>query len=181
MSSPETRYLEDRRKKQVYLSREIIEKGYDPDAFTDYCELLKSSDIDMWALTDLMDCVETFKLRNRPMENPPEVRPQSDSPEPMNVPPVVRVSSLMLPPVKPQQSETTTEPASEPALEEMKLEEAAQPSDSTPVSYPQIGEAEMEEVKVSGHDGRNVYTIPGKLMGDNPISKTKNVRVTVEK
>lgn len=181
MSSPEARYLEDRRKKQIFLSREIIEKGYDPDAFTDYCELLKSSDIDMWALTDLMDCVETFKLRNRPMDNPPEVRQQSDSPEPMDVPAVVRVASLVLPPVNPQPSEPAIEPASEPSLEEVKLTETPADNPESAVSYPQLAEAEMEEVKVSAHDGRTVYTIPGKLMGDNPVSKTKNARVTVEK
>jgi len=180
MTSPEARYLEDRRKKQVFLSREIIEKGYDPDAFTDYCEMLKSSDIDMWALTDLMDCVETFKLRNHPMDNPPEVRPQSDSPEPIDVPTVVRFASMSLPPVKPQPSEPAVEPASEPSLEEVKLSETSADNPDSAVSYPQV-EAGMEEVKVSVHDGRTVYTIPGKLMGDNPISKTKNARVTVEK
>lgn len=182
MSTPEARYVEDRRKKQVFLTREIIDKGYDPDAFTEYCELLKSSDIDMWALQDLMDCVETFKLRNSPMEHPAELHQQSDSPEPMEIPKVVRVQSLVLPPVNVPPAEPVSEPASEPTLDTVKPEETPVSEELPPPGYPHLSmETGMEEIKVSAQDGRPVYTIPGRLISDNPISKTANVRVTVEK
>lgn len=175
MSSREARYLEEKRKKQAFLTTEIIEKGYDPEAFTDYCELLKSSDIDMWALEDLKDCVETFKMRNQPLERLRVQEPsRSESPEPMALPTGVRLST-QLSAVRPQ---NITEPAVEPAVEEEKATPSAPPE---PPVYPSI-ESSMEEVKIGPQEGRpGLYTIPGKLMPANPLSDAKSIRVCVEK
>lgn len=33
--------------KRAYLRQEIVEKGYSPEEFTDYCDNLKGADIDL--------------------------------------------------------------------------------------------------------------------------------------
>ena len=165
--------MDEKRKKQAYLTTEIIEKGYDPDAFTEYCEMLKSSDIDMWALEDLKDCVTSFKVRNQPLERPREAQPRSESPEPVHLPAGVRISRA-LSPVRPQ---AVSEPAVEPAAEE----EKATPQAAAPLSYPHM-DTGMEEVKMLPQDTRpGLYPVAGKLMPANPLSDAKSLRVCVEK
>lgn len=58
-----------RQAKQAYLSKEIIDQGYDADAFIHYCERQKSSDIDEWSLDELKACVNEFTGRSRTFSN----------------------------------------------------------------------------------------------------------------
>ena len=59
----------ERKKKQEYLVKEIIEKGYDPAEFTNFIanEREGGHDVEVWTLPDLKEVVEKFKenLRNR--------------------------------------------------------------------------------------------------------------------
>lgn len=47
--------------KQKYLNEEIIEKNYDPNLFTVFCESQKEPNLDLWTLEELKICVEEFK------------------------------------------------------------------------------------------------------------------------
>jgi hypothetical protein len=47
--------------KQSYLREEVVEAGYDPGLFLDYCNGLKGTDVDNWAFDELRDCVEEFR------------------------------------------------------------------------------------------------------------------------
>lgn len=51
----------ERKRKQDYLREEIIEKQYDPEAFTAFCEEKKGNDIDSWNFEELVNCVIAFK------------------------------------------------------------------------------------------------------------------------
>lgn len=51
---------DDRVKKQAYLKAEIIDKGFDPQAFIEFCEQEKSADIDVWSFDELKNIVGKF-------------------------------------------------------------------------------------------------------------------------
>lgn len=51
--------------KQGFLHEEIIEKGYNGELFLEYCEKLKSSDIDEWEFDELRICVNDFQQESQ--------------------------------------------------------------------------------------------------------------------
>jgi hypothetical protein len=53
--------------KQIYLKEEIIDKGFDPGQFTQYCQTLKGTEIDNYSFDELEEIVLNFQnlvLRN---------------------------------------------------------------------------------------------------------------------
>lgn len=61
---------EDKVKKQQYLNEHIVKAGYDKFEFAEYMAEWKDNgtDIDEWALIELMDMVEDFKRSNKPQK-----------------------------------------------------------------------------------------------------------------
>lgn len=51
---------QERINKQTYLKAEIIDKGFDANAFISFCEQEKGADVDNWSLDELKDCVSRF-------------------------------------------------------------------------------------------------------------------------
>jgi hypothetical protein len=47
--------------KQNYLREEVVEAGYDPGLFLDYCNGLNGTDVDNWTFDGLRDCVKEFR------------------------------------------------------------------------------------------------------------------------
>jgi hypothetical protein len=43
----------ERKAKQTFLKEEILDSGYNPEAFTDFCESHKGADIDKWTFEEL--------------------------------------------------------------------------------------------------------------------------------
>ena len=53
--------MEERSAKQSFLSKEIIEKGYDGDLFMSYCESIKGTEVDDYTLQELKYIVAQFQ------------------------------------------------------------------------------------------------------------------------
>lgn len=51
----------ERAAKQNYLREEILESGYEPSIFVEYCEAQRGSDVDLWSFEDLKACVAEFR------------------------------------------------------------------------------------------------------------------------
>lgn len=62
---------EDRKEKQAYLKKEIIDGDYDADKFAAFLNSKKKngSDINNWRFNDLETIVELFKRCEPPMKN----------------------------------------------------------------------------------------------------------------
>lgn len=60
---------EDRECKQKYLTLEIIEKGYDSETFTQFCESIKGTEIDLYTLEELHEIVKAFQSQHPNIEN----------------------------------------------------------------------------------------------------------------
>jgi hypothetical protein len=58
-----------RQAKQTFLTKSIIDQGYDAESFINFCERQKSSDIDEWSLDELQACVENFTNPQRKFSN----------------------------------------------------------------------------------------------------------------
>lgn len=75
----------DRELKQNFLYHEILEKEFDADAFTAFCEERKGADIDLWTYEELAGCVNEFKKIHEFL--PPKTSPKEElkvtEPEPV--------------------------------------------------------------------------------------------------
>lgn len=58
----------ERQAKKAFLRQEVLEKGYEPDAFTEFIEKERGADVDIWTIEELKDCVERFKCSLKPSE-----------------------------------------------------------------------------------------------------------------
>ena len=56
----------DRAAKQRYLREEILENGYDPSAFAEYCERQQCTDLDDWSFEQIQSCVHEFRKLTQP-------------------------------------------------------------------------------------------------------------------
>jgi hypothetical protein len=81
MEKPYDRLIVERKAKQQFLSEEILEQQYDTEAFLQFCEKKKSSNIDEWSLDELALCVAEFKTRFAKKNQPakPAAEPQKRS------------------------------------------------------------------------------------------------------
>lgn len=61
--SIESTRINERKKKQTYLIKNVIEQGYDPDTFTEYLhqEKHEGENIDIWTTEELETMVVLFK------------------------------------------------------------------------------------------------------------------------
>ena len=50
-----------RQAKKAFLRQEVVEQGYEPDAFTEFIDRERGADVDIWTIEELKDCVERFK------------------------------------------------------------------------------------------------------------------------
>lgn len=60
--------MEDRKQKQTFLRKEIMEGGYDINKFMEFCNSLKpdgGTNIDCWSINELKDIVKNFKNGNK--------------------------------------------------------------------------------------------------------------------
>lgn len=74
------------REKQTYLRTEVLEKGYDPEKFSEFLFSKKEGgeDINRWHINELKDLVRAFTLANRPPgEANPIPKPQPDAAPPV--------------------------------------------------------------------------------------------------
>lgn len=122
---------EERAEKQSYLYEEIINKGYDPDAFMAFCEQRKGADIDNWTMPELRQCVTDFQISLNPPSAPTlypsvvDVTPSAPPPEPTPVPNKPESESKKSEPIpspnNPESEHKVSEPP--PPIEEKKLED----------------------------------------------------------
>ena len=81
--SPEDDFLlqAQRKAKREFLAEEIVAQGYSTQLFTQFCEERRGSDIDIWDIEALTECVREFKARHRPGEEVFEDLTVSQPPE----------------------------------------------------------------------------------------------------
>ena len=71
--------MEERSAKQIFLAKEIIEKGYDGDLFMSYCESFKGTDVDDYTLQELRYIVVQFTKAHRLAIQSPDSPSAQDS------------------------------------------------------------------------------------------------------
>ena len=69
--------------KRAYLKEEIINHGFNPQDFVDFCETGRGADIDIYTLAQLQDIVEEFKKKQAELAAIPEEEtvPENCSPD----------------------------------------------------------------------------------------------------
>lgn len=74
----------DRKKKQKYLRQEIMDKGYSPKEFIEFCSHYKETNIDRWTFQELQNFVDEFHKKKDEipdeLESSSEEHPQRDPP-----------------------------------------------------------------------------------------------------
>mmetsp|Transcript_24063 Transcript_24063/g.23967 ORF Transcript_24063/g.23967 Transcript_24063/m.23967 type:complete len:137 (+) Transcript_24063:9-419(+) len=77
---------EQRKKKQEFIQKEILDKRYDRIDFASYMYECKEdgTNIDNWKLEELMDIVQDFKGIHKPLENSQELE-HSQELEPLEI------------------------------------------------------------------------------------------------
>lgn len=91
---------EDTKHKQIYLRKEILEKGYDANKFVEYLSSKRENgeDIDNWSTASLEEAVKNYVGITPKPEGPPKTLPdaelsEGESPSPRQLPPKVEEKS----------------------------------------------------------------------------------------
>lgn len=124
-----------RESKQKFLTLEIIDKGYDGEAFTVFCESIKGTEIDLYSLQELQEIVKSFQSQHPQAEN------KDYEADPVELPP--NIEEISVPESQIESPKHTKKPE---VVKEYKVKTAENSAYSIEAVKMQDNELSLEEV-----------------------------------
>jgi hypothetical protein len=150
----------ERQAKQNYLRETVVEAGYDPSIFVEYCEGLRGTDVDLWQFDELKECVADFQRKYQSL--------LAGTPKPKSEPrqPNLRQSLILSP--------QDLIDDSTPDLIDFSKEVSSgpQPAESLAVVPQPVTEAKLDHTE-------NLYDIPCRPLMPTELSRSEAVSIEV--